>query len=322
MNNWRAFLRSNNLERILDGNNCPVARMRLFSQGIQTNNRIFLYEPITGDKGCLACGNCIDACPVVREKRRFVFTQNQRTSMALENIVNTECRRCYACVRACPQVSKPTKEFVLGFRRVEKFIHAFTAVLIFALAATGIFLFHYKAIIPGWQQFGFRLLHAFAGVLLLSTPALFFLLDRSHFKRAVINNFRFGKVDIAWVKDFWHFLKSPRKYPLPNWKEFNTYHKFWFAYLLTIVPAMGITGFINLVGEPGVGPFLFAFSFWIHSFFALITDLLVLMHLYFKLLRHIFWNIADMSRSYQKRGHLHYPFLYDPRSENRDKAVP
>ena len=128
MKNWQSFFRSRNLERILDGNNCPVARMRLFSQGIQTNNRIFLYESITGDKGCLACGNCIDACPVVREKKRFVFTQNQRTSMALENIVNEECRRCYACVRACPQVSKPTKEFVMGFRRVEKFIHAFTAV--------------------------------------------------------------------------------------------------------------------------------------------------------------------------------------------------
>ena len=321
MKNWQSFFRSRNLERILDGNNCPVARMRLFSQGIQTNNRIFLYESITGDKGCLACGNCIDACPVVREKKRFVFTQNQRTSMALENIVNEECRRCYACVRACPQVSKPTKEFVMGFRRVEKFIHAFTAVLIISLAATGIFLFHYKEVIPGWQQFSLRMLHSFVGILLLSTPVLFFLLDRFHFKRAVANSFRFGQEDIAWVKDFWRFLKSPRRHPLPNWKEFNTYHKFWFAYLLTIVPLMGLTGLINLVGEPAAGAVLFTISSWVHTIFALMTDLLVLMHLYFKLLRHIFRNIADMGSSYQKHGHFHFPFLYDPRSRRRDKAA-
>lgn len=320
MKNWRDFSKSSNLERILNNNDCPVARMRLFSQGIQTNNRIFLYEPIAGDKGCLACGNCIDACPVVREKKRFVFTQNQRTSMSLENIVNTECRRCYACIRACPQVSKPTKEFALGFRRAEKFIHAFTATLIFLLAATGIFMFHYKAVIPGWQQLGFRAFHAFAGVLLISAPLLFFLLDRSHFIRAIKNSFNFGKDDLVWLKDFWRYLKSPGSNPLPSWKEFNTYHKFWFAYLLTIVPVLGITGIINLIGEPAVGSALVGFSSWVHAFFALMTDLLVLTHLYFKLLRHIFRNIVDMGNNYQKTGNFHYPFLYDNRSVYRKKA--
>jgi len=68
MQSLHAFSESRNLERILDENNCPVARMRLFSQGVQTNNRVVMYEPVTGDKGCIACGNCVDACPVVQGK--------------------------------------------------------------------------------------------------------------------------------------------------------------------------------------------------------------------------------------------------------------
>jgi cytochrome b subunit of formate dehydrogenase len=314
MNTLRELSRSENLKRILDDNNCPVARMRLFSTGIQTNNRIFQYEPITGDKGCLACGNCIDACPVVREKRRFVFTQNQRTSMNLENVVGAECRRCYACVRACPQVSKATKEFATGFRRREKFIHAYSACLIFALATSGIFLFHYKQLLPGWQQLLFQAAHIFAGFSLLLAPLLFALLDRGHLIRAVRNVFRFGAEDRLWLHHFWVFLKSPRRQPLPNWKEFNTYHKLWYAYMLAIVPLLGITGIVNLLGEASVGPLLASIAYWVHSLLAMLTDALVITHLYFKLLRHIVRNVADMGTSFQQHGHVHYPFLYDSKS--------
>ena len=314
MQSLRTLTKSKNLERILDENNCPVARMRLFSQGIQTNNRILMYEPITGDRGCIACGNCIDACPVVREKRRFVFVQNQRTSMALENIVDTECRRCYACVKVCPQVSKATKEFVMGFRRGEKFVHALAASLIVFLAASGIFMFHYKEAVPVWQQMVFKLAHSFAGILLLVVPLLYFLLDRSHLKRALKNVFRFDSEDFNWLKNFGKYLKRPGRQPLPSWHEFNTYHKFWFAYLVVVIPLMGLTGIINLIGEAAVGPVIFGFGSWMHFLFALATDLLFITHIYFKLLRHIFRNISDMNKCYRKNGNLYYPFIYDAKS--------
>ena len=112
---------SKSADLVLEETICPVARMRLLSTGVGVNNRIFSHEEVTGDKGCLACGNCVDACPVVRDKKRFIFLHNQRTSMSLESIVDMECRRCYACVRACPQVSKQIKEYVLGLRRPEKY---------------------------------------------------------------------------------------------------------------------------------------------------------------------------------------------------------
>lgn len=314
MNDWRTFLKSTNLGRILDENNCPVARMRLFSQGVQTNNRIHANETVTGDKGCLACGNCVDACPVVREKQRFVFVQNQRTSMALENIVASECRRCYACIRACPQVTKSVKEFSLGFRRAERFVHQYTAVLIFLLAATGIFMFHYGVHIPVWQQQGLTLMHAFAGFFLVAAPLLYRLLDRPHFTRALTNSFRFGKQDLTWLKAFFNFIKGPQKNPLPCWKEFNTYHKFWFSYLLLAVPVFGLTGVINLMGESIVGQTWATAGYWLHTVLAMMTDALILVHIYFKLLRHIFRDLLDMSSYFQKERSFHYPFSYRPKS--------
>lgn len=320
MSNWYTLSKATNLRRILDENNCPVARMRLFSQGVQTNNRIFAYETITGDKGCLACGNCIDACPVVREKKRFVFVQNQRTSMALENIVGPECRRCYACIRTCPQVTKTVKEFSFGFRRAERFVHHYTAVLIFLLATTGIFMFHYGVHIPVWQQQGLMLMHTFAGFSLLAAPLLYWLLDRSHFNRALTNSFRFGKEDLAWLREFRNFIKRPQSNPLPCWKEFNTYHKFWFTYLLLVVPLFGLTGVINLMGESIVGQTGATASYWIHSILAMITDALILLHIYFKILRHVFRDILDMSMYFQKKRSFYYPFSYDPKSDPKLKC--
>lgn len=311
---WRRLSRAVNLGRALDENNCPVARMRLFSRGVQTNNRIYHYETVTGDKGCLACGNCIDACPVVRERRRFVFVQNQRTSMSLENIVGDECRRCYACVRACPQVTKSVKEVAAGFRRAERFVHHYTATLIFLLAATGIFAFHYGEHLPLWQNQGMTLIHAFAGFCLLAAPVLYWLLDRRHFRRALACSFRFGAADRAWLRDFFAFLRSPRRRPLPSWQEFNTYHKFWFAYLATVVPLLGLTGVVNLFDPEVLGAGASGAAYWVHVALAMLTDALVIAHLYFKVLRWIFRNLADMAESFRREGTLHYPFLYHPRT--------
>ena len=41
----------------------PVARFRLLSKGMEPYHRLYIVDEgsdITGDKGCIACGNCID----------------------------------------------------------------------------------------------------------------------------------------------------------------------------------------------------------------------------------------------------------------------
>jgi cytochrome b subunit of formate dehydrogenase len=314
MTSIQKLSKSQILNRLLDNALSPVARMRLFSDGIRTNNRIVEYEAITGDRGCLACGNCIDACPVVREKHRFIFLGNQRTSMALETIVGEECRRCFACVRSCPQVSKITKEYVVGFRRGEKIVHAAIATLIFCLAASGIFLYHYREVIPGWQQTTIGAFHVTAGILLLLMPLLYFILDPGHFKRALKNSFSFDGTDLTWLKRFGTYLVKPGRNPLPDWREFNPYHKFWFSYLTLMIPVLGLSGLGTLL--PGAGGHI---SAGIHSFFALTVDLLILAHLYFKIIRRIFRDISDVANSYRREGHLHFPFKYDSSSRSGEK---
>ena len=183
--------------------------MRLFFTGVQPNNRLSRYGLAAADKGCL-CGNCIDACPVVREKERFQWQQNKRTSMALEAIVGDDCRRCYRCVRSCPQVSKDTKEYVFGFRRTEKFIHVLLAGSIFTLMATGIFLYHYRADIPTFDAGLLGWLHTLAGVLLMLVPILYWKMANGQFRRLLKNSWQWNReADKAWWEEFKAFLRHP-----------------------------------------------------------------------------------------------------------------
>jgi ferredoxin len=113
----------NRIERVLnivlDESRPPVARCRLLSSGFAPYHTLNLTENIAGFKGCLACGNCIDVCPVIaREPRRQQRTP-QRTSLALEVLVGEDCDRCDNCVLVCPQVDTTVKHYIVNTRMVE-----------------------------------------------------------------------------------------------------------------------------------------------------------------------------------------------------------
>lgn len=94
----------------------PVARFRLLSKGMEPYHRLFINDEasdITGDKGCLACGNCVDSCPVLRKDPARYRQTEQRTSFALEACVGEDCEQCYSCVLACPQVDTAYKDFIV-----------------------------------------------------------------------------------------------------------------------------------------------------------------------------------------------------------------
>lgn len=101
---------------ILNTKEPPVARFRLLSKGMEPYHRLFIPDEksdVTGDKGCLACGNCVDSCPVLRkDPARFNITE-QRTSFALESCVGEDCEQCYSCVLACPQVDTVYKDYIV-----------------------------------------------------------------------------------------------------------------------------------------------------------------------------------------------------------------
>ncbi len=101
---------------ILNTKEPPVARFRLLSRGMEPYHRLYIKAPdvdITGDKGCLACGNCIDSCPVLRKDPSRLQKTEQRTSFALEACVGEDCEQCYSCVLACPQVDTAYKDYIV-----------------------------------------------------------------------------------------------------------------------------------------------------------------------------------------------------------------
>lgn len=94
----------------------PVARFRLLSKGMEPYHRLYIADEscnITGDKGCLACGNCVDSCPVIRKDPKRTEMTDQRTSFALESCVGEDCEQCYSCVLACPQVDTAYKDYIV-----------------------------------------------------------------------------------------------------------------------------------------------------------------------------------------------------------------
>ncbi len=107
------------LHEVLSTTAPPVARCRLLSSGFSPTHALEVTENLAGVKACLGCGNCIDICPVLaREPKRREKTE-QRTSMALENLVGEDCDRCYACVMVCPQVDTTIKHYVVNRRMIE-----------------------------------------------------------------------------------------------------------------------------------------------------------------------------------------------------------
>ena len=74
---------------------------------------------LSSDKGCIACGNCVDSCPVLRREPERLEKTAQRTSMALESIVGEDCEQCYSCALACPQTDLDIKQYIVDKRVVE-----------------------------------------------------------------------------------------------------------------------------------------------------------------------------------------------------------
>ena len=295
---------------LLDEALCPVARMRLFSEGINPNTRIFQHEAVIGDRACLACGNCVDSCPVVRDKQRFVLIQNQRTSMALEHIVASECRRCYNCILSCPQVSKSNKEYAASFRRGEKILHLLIAASILFLAATGITTFHYGELLSGFEKTLLRITHWFFGIVLILLPLAYYIIDRHHLFRLFRRIFQWDHTDRQWLQDMIRHIKASKDVPLPYVGEFNSGQKAWYLYISAMIPVMSITGLFMLLGSYSEADVVYLLLMWVHIVVALLTDLLLIVHIYLKYIRKWAATVKDVVRVLWTERHLNYAALY------------
>jgi len=282
------------IHAILDTPWSPVAKFRLLSSGISPNNLLEGGDEVAGQKACIACGNCVDACPVVLRERRRVDLQTERTSLQLEQIVDEECLRCYRCVQACPQVDGKLKIVATRHRLTEKLVHWWMAIGYLLLAATGIAMNHFGR---DWNDFFYMLVsmaHKCGAVIWLSSPFLFFFFDRYHFNRMMKAVFSFGRKDLAWWKQAIRSVFSKEKHPFQG--EYNSGQKYWYLIIFLTMTVLGVTGIIRWFWADTISGEMMAAFILVHIIFAYVIDLNFAYHFGRKLLSRAIQWFRLMSR--------------------------
>lgn len=285
---------------LLDEARSPVARFRLLSDGVNDNARLICAAESHGDRACLACGNCMDNCPVVKQNVGPVFQQNQRTSMALENHVQEECRRCYNCVMSCPQVGKDLKEYAAGYRRVEKFVHLLAAFTIISLAATGVIHSHYGIALGGLEANVLKYAHRLLGILSIVVPILYYKLDIRHFKRTVDKAFKWDSSDLQWLKNTVAHISSEKNDARIYRNEFNPAQKIWYLFIMSLFPLLYISGLAGIFLSGFFKDTSLMHPKLFHMVFALSFDLMLFIHVYIKFIREWFKNGYLLYKNYKK----------------------
>ncbi len=269
------------MDEILDRVHPPVPRCRIISNGLAQNHTLNVSDDISGTRACLSCGNCVDVCPVVASKP--AGTMFVRTSMLLEHVVGEECRRCYQCVAACPQVNRAIKDYVRGFRRIERVSHWDLLVSYLVLMCTGILINHWGTGLPSDLRFGFGVAHRVFAVGLLVAPLFLLAFDTHHFLMAVRKAFSWSKGDLSWFRDTWTWLKGFGKGGGIKRGAYNPGQRLWYLYVPTAMAIFAVTGTLKWLGAEVVGKGIVEKATLIHVTIAVVTDVLLALHIYLKL---------------------------------------
>jgi cytochrome b subunit of formate dehydrogenase len=283
------------LDELLDTVHPPVARLRILSAGMAPNHTLDAGRDIVGSEACLACGVCVDACPVIETApREAVFV---RTSMLLEHVVGRTCLRCFRCVAACPQVSPPLKEYVRSFRSVERGVHWLALLSYLVLATTGIVVYHWAEKLPVDFHGLLGMLHRVCGVGLLLATVLFFALDGRHARMALRRSLSWSQDDRAWAGGTWRWLISLGKEGSLDRGAFNPGQRLWYLYVPAAIAGLGVTGIIKWIGPDTLGRPVVASATSVHAAIALVTDVLLVLHVWLKV-------GAPWARRTSRRVHL------------------
>ncbi len=269
------------LDGLLDTAHPPVARLRIMSTGLAPNHTLKTADDLAGTAACVACGNCVDACPVVAEKPEG--TMFVRTSMLLEHVVGPSCRRCFRCVAACPQVTRPLKDYVRAFRRVERTSHWLLLLSYLVLMTTGILVHHWDRQLPQDLRALLGVAHRACAVGLLLAPVLFLALDRRHLAMALGRSSSWAREDARWFRAAWRWLASFGRAGALERGAFNPGQRLWYLYVLAALAAFAATGVLQWLGPAIVGRGTIEVGRAVHVGVAYATDVLLLLHVGLKL---------------------------------------
>lgn len=289
------------LDEILDRVHPPVARCRIISNGLAQNHTLNVSEDISGTRACLSCGNCVDACPVVACKPEG--TMFVRTSMLLEHVVAEECRRCYQCVAACPQVNRAMKDYARGFRRIERVSHWDLLVSYLVLMVTGILINHWGTGLPADLRFAFGVAHRVFAVGLLAAPLFLLAFDTHHFCMTTRKAISWSSGDLVWFRDTWAWLKSFGKKGSLKRGAYNPGQRLWYFYVPAAMLVFAVTGTLKWLGPDLVGKATVDTATLIHVTTAVITDVLIVLHIYLKLVWPVLRDVVRGIRYYVEIQH-------------------
>jgi cytochrome b subunit of formate dehydrogenase len=224
----------------------------------------------------------VDACPVVASKPEG--TMFVRTSMLLENVVGDECKRCYRCVAACPQVEPALKAYVRGFRRPERAAHWVILLSYVALFCTGVLINHWGEGLPKDLRALLGIAHRVCAVALLSGPALFMALDPRHFAMALRRSRTGTPADAAWWRSSLRWLASRGREGHIKRGAFNPGQRLWYLWVLAALAVFAVTGAMKWIGADVLGKGAVRAATTVHVTVAVATDVLLLLHVWLKLL--------------------------------------
>ncbi len=291
------------LDGILDRVHPPVARCRIISNGRARNHTLDVEEDLSGTRACLACGNCVDACPVVASKPPG--TMFVKTSMLLEHVVAAECRRCDQCVAACPQVHRGMKDYVRAFRRIERAAHWTLLVCYLVLMTSGILINHWGDGLPSDLRYLVGLVHRIFAVGLLLAPILFLLFDPQHLRFAARSACTWTPEDRVWFRDAWAWLKSGGKAGAIRRGAFNPAQRLWYLYVPAALAVFATSGAVKWLGADILGKGAVTAATYVHVTLAVVTDVLLVLHIALKLgwpvLRDAIWSTRYYFAIQQRR---------------------
>lgn len=302
---------------ILDTPWSPVAKMRLLSGGVSPNNMLDGGDEIAGKKECIACGNCVDACPVILRELDHVQSQTNRNSLYLETIVDDKCLRCYQCIQACPQVDRSVKLTAARHRITETIAHWWLAVAYIITAISGILIYHSREEWSSSFTFEVSAVHKIGAVMWLMMPVMFYIFDRYHFNRTLNAITSLGLKDLVWWKDFFKAVFGKGKMPFEG--EYNSGQKIWYIMVLVSMLALGITGIMRWFWEGSMSADRLSLIILIHTIVARIIDIGFIYHFgrkllirSFKRLRHVFRDSYSFKQRQVKPGEVDSSTLQAP----------
>ena len=221
-----------------------------------------------------------------------------RTSMLLENVVAEECRRCYRCVAACPQVGRPIKDYVRGFRRIERASHWDILASYLVLMTTGILINHWGNDLPQDLRFYLGVIHRIFTVALVAAPIFLLLFDIHHFGMIARKALSWTSADLDWMRDTWRWMASFGKKGAIKRGAYNPGQRFWYLYVPAAILLFAVTGILKWLGPQVVGEGTIGVATAIHVALAVLTDVLVAFHVYLKLVWPVLRDIAHGVHQY------------------------